>query len=780
MKQTEENPEPPPTREADAAVAGPQRLTIKVVDPSEGDYHRRPAGGGEQKPFVPVTDELRAALAGQVDGVAAQAAALSAPSARAVPGVARVILRPEAVAKSHRPHTIFNAKTCPIIGGNRLGELHVTADPAGLSRVAALIRDRDTLEAVKHISTLQEVRPYTPADALAGFPPDQNRDGAVVARVRVELFRHAAPTANGAIDHEFGDLLAQNGLADHRDVPYTRDTRFVAVGNVPAAAVREIAAFPGTKSVSPMPRYRLNRVVTSIVPLRRADPADFPPPQPGVDYPVVGQIDGGIPEDDALLGPWVVGRYSIVPAALRDYGHGVFVGGLLVFGHRLNHSDPRFPNVQCKLVDVSVFEVGENGESGVNEDDLLLALDEAMRRYPAVRVWSMSIGTTTPCAQQEMSPFGMALDERQKDHNVQFVLAAGNTPPGVLRPWPPAEDLGERDRICPPTDSVHALTVGAVAHRPSALVGENAPAPFTRCGPGPLYAMKPEVGYPGGNTHPDGQSDQVGVLSLTPDGQVAETVGTSISAPLAAGAGAHVLHELDAHNPPAMAAKGYLVHAGLVEGTTADDAHRYVGVGTPPDIPSVLSCTQGAPTLAFRLSMTPGHDFVKNPFPMPNCLFDPDTGNLQAEVLATLIYTPPTDGRCGVEYCRTNVQVTLGTVTRDDEDETTFKGQLDPYPPRPNGQSERQLVQNGLKWVPLKLYRRRFTRVQNREWRLKAEFLQRGLPLAEGEVQECLLLLTIRAQVADRLVYDELVREMVRLGWSVSDLTLRNQQRFQV
>jgi hypothetical protein len=176
--------------------------------------------------------------------------------------------------------------------------------------------------------------------------------------------------------------------------------------------------------------------------------------------------------------------------------------------------------------------------------------------------------------------------------------------------------------------------------------------------------------------------------------------------------------------------------------------------------------------------MIPGYDFVKNPFPMPDCLFDADTGNLQAEVLATLIYTPPTDPKCGIEYCRTNVHITLGTVTQDG-DEEAFHGELRPYPPRPEGASERQLVQNGLKWVPLKLYKRRFSRLQRRQWRLKAEFLQRGLPLAEGEAQECLLLLTIRALVANRLVYDELVREMVQLGWSVSDLTLRSQHRLQ-
>ena len=55
--------------------------------------------------------------------------------------------------------------------------------------------------------------------------------------------------------------------------------------------------------------------------------------------------------------------------------------------------------------------------------------------------------------------------------------------------------------------------------------------------------------------------------------------------------------------------------------------------------------------------------------------------------------------------------------------------------------------------------------------------LQRGTPLAEGEVHECLLLPTIRSLVANREVYDAPVRETTRLGRVHADLLLRDQSR---
>src|SRR5437016_2249378 len=96
-------------------VDGPL-LPIKVVFPHERDYRSPPSGGGDLRLFGPVTDDVRNNLVGQVAAVG-NFFALSFKSMPEVAAVARVKLKAEAVAKTHRPYDLFNPDTCPIIGG---------------------------------------------------------------------------------------------------------------------------------------------------------------------------------------------------------------------------------------------------------------------------------------------------------------------------------------------------------------------------------------------------------------------------------------------------------------------------------------------------------------------------------------------------------------------------------------------------------------------------------------------------------------------------------------
>src|SRR5262245_7537406 len=110
-------------------------LPIKVVVPSDQrDYRPQRPGGGGPTEFVTVDHALREALNNQVDGVAeyfGQAFRLTSD----IPAVATLKLRPEAIAKTHRPTDLFSPDTCPIIGGNDAGELYISVRPQGLARL---------------------------------------------------------------------------------------------------------------------------------------------------------------------------------------------------------------------------------------------------------------------------------------------------------------------------------------------------------------------------------------------------------------------------------------------------------------------------------------------------------------------------------------------------------------------------------------------------------------------------------------------------------------------
>ena len=208
-------------------------------------------------------------------------------------------------------------------------------------------------------------------------------------------------------------------------------------------------------------------------------PEDFPVPEAGVEYPLIGVVDSGTAADDPYLSPWRHARQIYVPEADQDNSHGSFVSGLIIHSRSLNHDDSRFPSCSARFVDIVAL-----AKNGTTEDKLLTTLEDAVEKYPEVKVWNLSLGTERAVDNKSFSDLGVALDRLQDERNITFILAAGNYHEKPFRGWPP-DDLGESDRICAPADSVRAIVVGAVAHRDhsSSRVKAGNPSPFHDGGP---------------------------------------------------------------------------------------------------------------------------------------------------------------------------------------------------------------------------------------------------------------------------------------------------------
>jgi serine protease AprX len=431
-------------------------------------------------------------------------------------------------------------------------------------------------------------------------------------------------------------------------------------------------------------------------------------------------------------------------------------------------------------VDVVAFD--KEGE--VSEDELLVAIDSGLERFPEVKVWNLSLGSSDPCGDDSFSEFGTALDERAERRGVLFVIAAGNYSRAPFRTWPPQDGIGEADRICPPADSMRGLTVGSVAHLETAstCVRLGDPSPFSRRGPGPAYVMKPELAFYGGNYDPRGQYVQAGVVSIDGHGHRAENIGTSFANPLASTLAANVEAELRTPSMPRPRplVKALMVHGAFLRNSPLDvPRFNYTGLGCPPDIAQIINCRQSAATVIFQVPVRAKPDFGKRPFPLPPCLFEPGVG-LQCEIFMTLMYEPPLDRNFGVEYCRLNVNATLGTVDIDRKiGKEKYNREVGPVPKDLSDGYEEELIKHGYKWSPLKLYHRKFSRgPQGKYWRLTLDVLHRS-DFESDDEQEVVLIVTIRGRRANMPVYDELVREMDRLGWGAQDLQVRSRLRMQ-
>ncbi len=107
--------------------------------------------------------------------------------------------------------------------------------------------------------------------------------------------------------------------------------------------------------------------------------------------------------------------------------------------------------------------------------------------------------------------------------------------------------------------------------------------------------------------------------------------------------------------------RALLVHAAALQGKKIDPLLlRYQGFGTPPDLDVILGCQPWQCTLIFDLKVPPSVAYEKAIFPIPKSLYlDSDT--VRANILMTLVHDPELDASFGSEYCRSNIEVSLGT-----------------------------------------------------------------------------------------------------------------------
>jgi serine protease AprX len=754
---------------------------IKVVFKSEGDDRpRKPMRVEKLEPLGPVTPELRRRLALEVEGVRSHFAE-SFSRWPTLPVVAKITLKAEAIAKYRRPHLLFNNDTCPIVGGGSPTVLYASATPRGLDELARRIRNGSSGDTEAHISTIASISPYTASDALRGKDATDPILRKSSRPLKLRVFRHRSSSADRAIETSLLDYFRELKVGDVEVLEYAPTMTIYALHSVPPAAIASIASFVGTQNLTAFPNYRVVRTASRAV--ANVSATNFPPPDPAKEYGLVGIIDTGTDHTNRHLEAWVAGRHSHHPASQQDHDHGSFVAGLIVHPQLLNHGDKRFPNASCRVVDVVAVD-----KSGITDEyDLRTIIEDSLRRFPAVKVWNMSLAMEGErCQDEEFSEFGAFIDAKSRQHGVLFVLPAGNYDGTPSRTWPAQPGLGETDRIGPPADSVCSLVVGSMAHRDSTstLAREGEPSPFTRRGPASAYLMKPELSGWGGNCDDNANCLQVGVMSIDGHGHIAESIGTSFACPQIASVAGHIYRELqiDGQNPTPSLVKALIMHAAFMAcGVPDPELVKYVGLGCPPDPATILNCTKSSATCIFQIPVRTSPLFMRRPFPMPKCLVDPDKKGLKAEVFMTLHYDTPLDKRFAAEYCRHNVTASLGTVrpgvNEDGKATEAHTKEIGTVPRDLEKGWEAELVKSGFKWSPLKLYHHRFRNGPvDFDWQLQLKLEQR-VEFRDEATQNVNLIVTIRDPLGAKPVYDEMVREMNRIGWNATDLRLHSRQR---
>lgn len=750
------------------------RNPLLFVRSNPTDYARpnRPAGGGKKFFAENYSEEHRENLRSAVENIL-DSYQLGFSRFGNVPGVIKVTLFDDALAKSHRPHEIFYKSECDLVGGANIGEIYFSVDPTSMELLESEISATRTKVGLANLSTIKKIESvgFSQKSSFESIENLFNEISENDGFLKLRLFNFRNQTDN---ENALRALLA---LYDELNVNIRQTIRYSSNLSVHKIAISSlgqlsnISDFLASKSLETFGKVNLIHPSVAI-PLRPYEADEIPQPENGVQYPIVGVFDSGIDPTNHYLAPWIVGSETYIASndSTHNYNHGSFIGGLIVNARSLNHEDSRLPSCRSKIFDVAGLHA-----AGMSEEDLRDRLEDAIQRNPHVKVWNLSLNIKTPCVDHAFSDIGVFLDDLQARYGVSIVVSAGNYEIIPLRAWPADVGTGV-DRIAPPADSIRAITVGALAHRhvANSKVKTEEPSPFSRRGPGPAFIAKPDVVHYGGNCTAQGRHFQTGLISVVGD-QVAEDIGTSFSAPIVSNLLANIRHELGAQDSRLLA-HGLLIHSALLKskGLTAENM-KYYGFGVPGDLPEVFDCLNHQATSVFEINLLQGFQFTK-PFPIPQCLRTAD-GKVKGEFNVTLIYDPPVDPEFGSEYCRTNIDVSLGKVEQDEHGVNRHKLLIPLAPGDIQELYERRQIEHGYKWCPVKAYWRAIpSGIDANDWQLRVTLNNRK-DFEPREAIRGIVIITISDPEANKPVYDDFKRSAIAMGLEVENLQLEERER---
>ena len=224
--------------------------------------------------------------------------------------------------------------------------------------------------------------------------------------------------------------------------------------------------------------------------------------------------------------------------------------------------------------------------------------------------------------------------------------------------------------------------------------------------------------------------------------------------------------------------KALLIHSSFLEsGINSGEDLKYRGFGIPSNINKILNCSPHLATMVFETELVSGFEFERWPFPLPDCLFDEN--RFKGEIIMTLVYDPPLETGFGAEYCRANVDISLGTYDISSTGKRKHNREIPLEPSDKSSMFEKELLEHGFKWSPVKVYRRIIPRgISAEDWRLVIKVSYRS-GFAPHQKQKFALLITIKDPTEEQPVYNDVISKMNLLGWATNDLRIREHARIQ-
>jgi len=651
----------------------------------------------------------------------------------------------KALAKSHRPTSIFNENTCPFVGDIGLskentGQFLIKVSSHGLSLLKDTMNRILMNDSVRdELSTIRSIQPFEPRIESEN-------------KILIRLISLKEEASQDEINAKFFKVVQQYDIEyslvlENPYVYYVYDDDKSKIDKLVLELKNIAILFSAQKAQS---------IVIEPLSLQDTEalPNKIPLPKDDVDYPLVAVVDTAVKIDCPAISPWIEGVETAIIEQEQEYGHGSFVAGLITNGYFYNNH-PGFPKVQSKI-----FSVGVLGKSGGNFLEIKDMMERVQKENSEIRVWNLSLGEDGPVSMHEISKFAVWLDKFQLEHNCICVIAAGNINNTTdRRQWPPEVDCPkDAQRISSPGDSVMGICVAAMSHIDyPGVIGLDEPACYSRSGPVANLILKPDHIHYGGTS-------EVGIKSVSANESqcsIVQNLGTSFATPLVSTITANLWKNMG-EDTPRYIVKGMLAHSAKLHHEVDSKYRAYYGWGKPQEHNQILYCDENEITVIFEGEISSNKEIIhKLPFPIvPSMRLD--NRKVKGEFFMTVSYDPPVDPDRAFEYCLVNIEAGLGEVS-----DGKFKNKI----PAEKAGFEYELIGGRYKWSPVKVYHKKYPQgVDVEDWKLQIKMMTRdGFVTPAHFTQKFAVILTIRSLDDSAEVYNEMVRLMDQYNWEVSN-----------
>lgn len=752
-----------------------KNLPIKVILQKSEDIFAN-SSGGKLKFFCDVTPQLQTEISTKFESLIDFYDDVFTENEN-VPAIGKVTVRPEAIAKSHKPSDL--CRNCPIIGTEDLNEIYIKVKKKTIEETVKLIQTPPSQKFQANMTAVSDIQPIKSEDKISSslIAAAQTDFEAIKDKIKIKVFDFDDEFDNAQIWTYIHKKLEEYKLHEKCElITYGEHIKFLKIEVNSYEDIIKIASINGVKTIDFFQEYSLPKNDYTATDLKTLLDTEY------TDSNIsIGIIDGGISDDNPYLQPYICAREVYVADAYQNPHHATFIASTIQYGNLLNgiksSTSHRFKFVDIIAMPNSDDEFGPT--DSLTEYDLMDIIEEVMEKYSSsTKIWNISLGIEDKPCSGTMSDLGIFLDYIQDKYNVQMFVSSGNINTLPLRNWPPQSGLDEHDRLISPSESVRAITVGSVAlfDSDNSIVKAHEPSPFSRRGPGANYIVKPDIVDYGGNLSTSYCIDNLGVKALDPLGNLIEGNGTSYSTPRALQKYASICEEMI--EPDMLLAKAMLIHSARMNSRElldeSPDNIKYYGFGIPsPNVQDILQCSEDEVTLVFKQKITQGSHLEMYDFPYPKSLIR--NNKYIGEIGMTLAYLPPLDERYGREYCRTNIDVSFGTYFYSQDGTPDYKGQV-PLETKWDERFEAARVEHGFKWSPIKSYYRKLKNgIQVADgWKLRVDLTARnGIHIPS---QEFVLIVTIKDPNGND-IYSEISAGLRERGYITNNLETRYQIR---